>query len=107
MPAARAICYNWPTILMEVCSQMHEQSTPFLSAAAIRRVLTLHPFSESNRLYLLQEAERRDEWEHQVEMLLCEDLPSPEIATSSPVPTRELTGADVVTARNLQPAPPR
>lgn len=73
---------------------MHEFNGPFLSAAAIRRILSLHPFSESNRAYLLDEAQRRDAWEREVESLLAGPLPSvQEIAGPA---ARESTGADAV-----------
>lgn len=73
---------------------MHEFNGPFLSAAAIRRILSLHPFSESNRAYLMDEAQRRDAWELEVEALLAGPLPSAQgVAGTS---ARESTGADVV-----------
>lgn len=55
---------------------MHGPTGPFLSSAVIRRILALHPFSEANRRYLEQEAERREQWEQAVEALLREVMPA-------------------------------
>lgn len=75
---------------------MCDHNGPFLSAAAIRRILHLHRFSESNRIYLLEEAERRDAWEKQVASLLQGLLthtsdPSPSI----PPPVGRVAETDV------------
>lgn len=73
---------------------MHENTGPFLSAAALRRILQLHPFSEANHAYLLQEAERRAEWEQEIEALVCETLPSIDAPCAGPVARREVAGMD-------------
>ena len=83
---------------------MHEHTGPFLSAAAIRRILDLHSFSEANRTYLLEEAERRDEREREIEALMREILKAPTDVTPSPVPAREVTGADAIRLRALYPS---
>lgn len=74
---------------------MHEHKNPFLSAAAIRRILALHPFSEANRAYLIEEAGRREEWEREIEALVREVLTTPTDISPDPVPAREVAGADV------------
>ncbi|NLC55664.1 MAG: hypothetical protein GX774_02360 [Armatimonadetes bacterium] len=70
---------------------MHDQNGPFLSAAAIRRILRIHPFSEANRTYLLAEAERREAWEQDVAGLLRGLQSSCGDAVATPVAGTEVT----------------
>jgi len=83
---------------------MHQHTGPFLSAAAIRRILDLHSFSEANRIYLLEEAERRAEREREIEALVREILTAPTDVAPDPVPAREVAGADAVSLRALHPS---
>ncbi|HHX42059.1 MAG TPA: hypothetical protein GX715_19050 [Armatimonadetes bacterium] len=73
---------------------MHEHKNPFLSAAAIRRILALHSFSEANRAYLIEEAERRETWEREVEALMHEVLP-PHAGVSPSTDLCEVAGAEI------------
>ena len=87
---------------------MHEHKT-FLSAAAIRRILALHPFSEANRAYLRgrRSAARR---EREVEALMHEVLP-PRAGVSPSADLCEVAGSEIagryptLVASDSSPAP--
>ncbi|MDH7568268.1 MAG: hypothetical protein QHJ73_01610 [Armatimonadota bacterium] len=63
---------------------MDEHAGPFLSAAAIRRILEIHPFSEANREYLVREAEEREARERGLAALVQAAVSSPDQALSTP-----------------------
>ena len=85
---------------------MHTHNGPFLSAAAIRRALALHPFSEGNRSYLMEEAARREGWEREVKALLA-DLPAlPEPAARKPLSPSDGADSGAASFYPLQAAPP-
>ncbi|HEX2999799.1 MAG TPA: hypothetical protein VHR86_06140 [Armatimonadota bacterium] len=77
---------------------MSEQTGSFLSAATIRRMLELHPFSEANQAYLRQEADRREQREKEMDNLMREVASAAEEPVVTPKTPRGMVGADTTTS---------